>query len=88
MINMMKETSIIIEEKCPKIYSKELVEYLFYDFYNKNEYIRNALSISRNTASKYLYMLVDEGKKVGKETMFKNACFIPTYKELVIKNLN
>ena len=74
---MMKEASAIIEEKCPKIYSKELVEYLFYDFYTKNEYIRNALSISRNTASKYLHMLVDAGilieEKVGKETLFKNA---------------
>ena len=77
MLNMMKEASVIIEEKCPKIYSKELVEYLFYDFYTKNEYIRNALSISRNTASKYLHMLVDAGilieEKVGKETLFKNA---------------
>ena len=35
------------------------------------------MSISRNTASKYLHMLVDAGilieEKVGKETLFKNA---------------
>ena len=74
---LMDDASKLIKEKCPKIYSHELVEYLFYDFYTKNEYLRNALGISRNTASKYLNELEEAGvlisEMVGKEKIFKNA---------------
>jgi predicted transcriptional regulator len=53
------------------------MNYLFYDFYTKNEYFRDALGISRNTASKYLNLLVDKGflieEKVGKEKLYKNV---------------
>lgn len=72
----MDEASLLIKNKCPKIYSPELVEYLFYDFYTKNEYLRNALGISRNTSSKYLNELKEAGilvsEMVGKEKIFKN----------------
>lgn len=75
--NLMDDASELIKEKCPKIYSHELVEYLFYDFYTKNEYLRDALNISRNTASKYLNELEEAGvlvsEMVGKEKLFKNA---------------
>ena len=74
---LMDDASELIKEKCPKIYSHELVEYLFYDFYTKNEYLREALNISRNTASKYLNELEKAGilisEMVGKEKIFKNA---------------
>ena len=74
---LMDDASELIKEKCPKIYSHELVEYLFYDFYTKNEYLREALNISRNTASKYLNELEETGvlisEMVGKEKIFKNA---------------
>jgi len=75
--NSMEKASILIQDKCPKIYSLELINYLFYDFYTKNEYLRNNLKISRNTASKYLHELVEAGflieEKVGNEKIFKNA---------------
>lgn len=75
--NSMEKASILIQEKCPKIYSLELINYLFYDFYTKNEHLRNNLKISRNTASKYLHELVEAGflieEKVGNEKIFKNA---------------
>lgn len=75
--NLMDDASELIKEKCPKIYSHELVEYLFYDFYTKNEYLRDALNISRNTASKYLKELEEAGflisEMVGKVKIFKNA---------------
>ena len=68
---LMDDASERIKEKCPKLYSHELVEYLFYDFYTKNEFLRNALNISRNTASKYLNELEEAGvlisETVGKE---------------------
>lgn len=74
---LMEKASVLIKEKCPKIYSMELINYLFYDFYTKNEYLRNNLNISRNTASKYLNELVKAGflieEKVGKEKIYKNA---------------
>jgi len=75
--NSMEKASILIKEKCPKIHSMELINYLFYDFYTKNEYLRANLNISRNTASKYLNELVEAGflieEKVGKEKIYKNA---------------
>ena len=35
--NSMEKANILIKEKCPKIHSMELINYLFYDFYTKNE---------------------------------------------------
>ena len=51
----------LVKQNMPKIYSEELIEYLFYDFYTKNEYLRERLSISRNTAGKYLSELEELG---------------------------
>jgi len=71
------EAEKTIKNKLPKIYSKELVEYLFYDFYTRNEYLCNKLSITRNTASKYLKSLCDAGilieEKIGKHKIYKNS---------------
>lgn len=43
-----------IKEKLPKIYSKELIDLLFYEFYTKITYIENGLSVTRKTAANYL----------------------------------
>ncbi|MDD3623625.1 MAG: Fic family protein [Bacilli bacterium] len=76
-LTLMKEATEKIKEKCPSIYSEKLMNYLFYDFYTKNEYFRDVLGISRNTASKYLNLLVDKGflieEQVGKEKLYKNV---------------
>ena len=76
-LSLMKEAIEKMKEKCPSIYSEELVNYLFYDFYTKNEYFRDALHISRNTATKYLNLLVEKGflvvEKAGKEKLYKNV---------------
>lgn len=77
MLNCIDNAKNIVIEKLPKIYSQELIDYLFYDFYTKNEYLRNNLNISRNTASKYLHSLSKIGilieEKVGKEIIYKNS---------------
>lgn len=69
-------TTELLKEKLPKIYSKELVELLYYEFYTKNSYLQTTLNISRNTATKYLKELEREGfvvsEKVGKEVVYKN----------------
>jgi len=70
-------TRKIIKKELPKIYSAEVVDAIFYEFYTKNEYFRKTLGISRNTASSYLNQLVNIGvlskEKVGKEMIYKNV---------------
>ena len=77
IIQSMEQTTLLMKERLPKIYSKELVEYLYYEFYTKNEFLRNELKISRSTANKYLKLLEEQGfvisEKVGKEVIYKNV---------------
>lgn len=65
-----------LKEKLPKIYSKELVDLLFYEFYTKTGYIEKGLSVTRKTAVSYLTSLENEGflisEKVGKERIYQN----------------
>lgn len=65
-----------LKEKLPKIYSKELVDLLFYEFYTKTVYIEKGLSVTRKTAVSYLTSLENEGflisEKVGKERIYQN----------------
>ena len=73
----MNEAGSLIKERCPKIYSQELVDHLFFDFYTKNEFLCEKLGITRNTSSKYLHELTQAGilieEKVGKVKLYKNA---------------
>jgi len=65
-----------IKEKLPKIYSKELIDLLFYEFYTKTIYIEKGLSVTRKTAVSYLAALEKEGfltsQKIGKERIYQN----------------
>ncbi len=65
-----------IQDKLPKIYSKELIDILFYEFYTKTVYIEEGLSVSRKTAVNYLKALEKEGfitsEKIGRERIYKN----------------
>ncbi len=76
-LSTMNDAKVRIKETCPEIYSEELVNYLFLDFYTKNEFFRESLNISRNTASKYLNLLVEKGilavEKIGKYKIYKNT---------------
>ncbi|MBN2559295.1 MAG: Fic family protein [Clostridia bacterium] len=68
--------SVEIKERLPKIYSKEMIDLLFYEFYTKIVYIQNGLSVTRKTAAGYLSSLEKEGflvsEKIGKERIFQN----------------
>ena len=59
-----------------KIYSKELLEALFYEFYTKSSYIQKQLNISERTALRYLTNLESLGfissEKIGRERIYKN----------------
>lgn len=65
-----------IKEKLPKIYSKKLIDLLFYEFYTKTIYIETGLSKTRKTAVNYLSALEKEGfitsEKIGKERIYQN----------------
>lgn len=65
-----------IKDRLPKIYSKELIDLLFYEFYTKTVYIKNGLSVTRKTAVNYLSSREKEGflssKKIGKERIYQN----------------
>ncbi len=84
-VNMM---SAEIKERLPKIYSKELIELLFYEFYTKTVYIETGLNITRKTAANYLSALEKEGflisEKIGKERIYQNKRLYDIVKTLEV----
>lgn len=72
----VEKMSSEIKQELPKIYSKELINLLFYEFYTKIIYIEKGLSVSRKTAVNYLKLLEEKGflfsEKVGKERIYQN----------------
>lgn len=73
---LIEGTAEEIREKLPGIYSRELIDLLFFEFYTKIGYIEEGLNISRKTAAKYLSSLEEEGflvsEKVGRERIYLN----------------
>jgi Fic family protein len=76
---LMGETAKLIQDKEPKLYTKDLLEVLFVHPYTKIEFTENALGVSRKTASTYLNKLVDldilEPVKMGTSKYFINTKF-------------
>lgn len=74
--NAIEDMSLNIKLKLPKVYSKDLVDLLFVEFYTKISYIEYGLGVNRKTASNYLNKLEGEGfltsETIGKEKIFKN----------------
>ncbi len=72
----LEQTAEDIRTRLPKIYSKELVELLFFEFYTKITYIEKGLDVSRKTAAGYLTALEGTGilssQKIGKERIYLN----------------
>ena len=73
---LLENTAGQIKEVLPKIYSRELVNLIFYEFYTKISYIQDGLNVSRKTASTYLSSLEDTGflisEKIGRERIYLN----------------
>jgi len=71
---LMEKTKRTIKEKKPKIYSKDLVEALFYHPYTKRTFIEEYLGITRPTAISYLKELESMGiitaHKKGREVFY------------------
>jgi Fic family protein len=66
---LMDKTKNTIQESKPKIYSKDLLEALFYHPYTKRAFIEEHLNISRPTATSYLKEL----EKIGVLTAEKKG---------------
>lgn len=72
----INKTATEIKQVLPELYSRELVDLLFFEFYTKNSYLTEGLGISRRTAYTYLSKLIEKGflqeKKVGKSKIYFN----------------
>ena len=78
--NEMKAYKEAFKNNLPKIYSKELLESLFYEVYTKIAYIEKACGVTRLTATSYLNQLENvgllEAEKIGREKIYKNIRLI------------
>jgi Fic family protein len=77
---LIEKTSSEIKEKLPKIYSKELVDLIFTEFYTRIANVEEKLGVTRKTASNYLNELVEVGvlevETRGKDKIFINKCLM------------
>jgi Fic family protein len=73
---LMQEQKIHIRNALPKMYSQDLLNSLFRYPYTKIEYVQQDLSVSRNTAIRYLDDLVKVDilikHKLGRENYYEN----------------
>ena len=78
--NEIKDYKEEFKAKLPKIYSKELLESLFYEVYTKISYIEKVCGVTRLTAASYLNQLEEigllESEKIGREKIYKNVRLI------------
>lgn len=78
-----------IKETLPKIYTRELVNLLFHEFYTNIQYIEQGLEISRKTASSYLILLEKEGflssQMIGNKKIYLNKYLFDIVQEAGIK---
>ena len=73
---LVEQTAEDILSALPKIYSRELVDLLFFEFYTKTIYIEKGLRVSRKTAVTYLSALEESGfltsERIGRERIYLN----------------
>lgn len=76
IINLLYIANLMKEAKHSKIYTKDLIEAIFYHPYIKIDFLENYLKIHRVTASKYLNNLekigILKGFKIGRSKYFIN----------------
>lgn len=76
MVQLVEEIKENIKSDLPKIYSRELIDVLFHEFYTKISYVEKGLGVTRKTASSYLSALEEKGfltsEMVGREKIFLN----------------
>src|SRR5690606_5517592 len=74
--HLFNKTQKLVQEKLPRIYSKDLIEQLFIHPYSKIEFLVDNLKLNRKTAGNYLKNLEDlgvlEAASKGKEVIYVN----------------
>ncbi|WP_341442916.1 Fic family protein [Oxobacter pfennigii] len=65
---LLEDTAEKIKAELLKIYSRELVDLIFFEFYTKISYIEDGLGVSRKTASNYLAALEENGFLISERT--------------------
>ncbi len=82
---VVENTAEDIKKALPQIYSRELVELLFFEFYTKIPYMEKGLKVTRKTASGYLTLLEKSGflesQKIGREKIYTNKRLYEVVKE-------
>ena len=90
--NLIEKTAVDMQREVPKIYSRELLELLFIEFYTKISYIQEGLGVTRKTASNYLSTLETAGflssEKLGREKIYKNIRLFQLIKKSNQNNLD
>ncbi len=85
IVEEMNSYSDELKEKLPQIYSKELLELLFFEFYTKTSYIEDGIRVSRKTAVSYLKKLEENNflssQKIGREKIYCNDKLFKVVKE-------
>ena len=92
-LRILKEVNALIEEtssetkiRHPKIYSKELVDILFSEFYTRISKVEQELNVTRKTAANYLNELTESGILTveirGKDKLFVNSKLVQIMKSL------
>ncbi len=80
---LMREYKSVLRPKFGKQYKHELLNNLFFHPYTKIEFIQRDMQVARNTASKYLDMIVEAGlvekMKVGKTNYYFNTKLIDLF---------
>ncbi|OGT06861.1 MAG: hypothetical protein A2103_03815 [Gammaproteobacteria bacterium GWF2_41_13] len=80
----MEKAKSIIQEKAPKIYSKDLLEVIFQNVYCKIGFLEQAGIAKRQTAASYLQVLEGLGLleviKIGKENYYMNKSLLKILK--------
>lgn len=75
--HLFSETQKLVQEKLPRIYSKDLIEQLYIHPYSKIEFLVNNLGIERKAASRYLSSLEElevlKSQQKGKEVIYINT---------------
>lgn len=80
---LMREYKNVLRPLFGKLYKHELLNNLFFHPYTKIEFIERDMQVTRNTASKYLNMIVNTGLvekvKVGKTNYYFNTKLIDLF---------
>ena len=83
--SLIDQTSKEIKESNPKLYSRELVEVIFKEFYTRISSVEKVLNVTRKTASNYLNELVDIGimeiQLRGRDKIFVNKRLLEIVKD-------